>query len=171
MRGVEVRRSEESLCEMSLKVVANIIRLSAFSISQRSLGNNTNNNTNNNNDDDHHPVVVVAPSSSYRNNNFIKTKTKTKISTSPPSPPLKVNKPLLRALKPQCEPQQIYLVDHEPITRHLDHNLDLVKEDMNNVDGRASDFIQKVRQKNLKAVTNNNETIYSCKLVPRSRTM
>ena len=115
MKGIE--RSEESLCEKSMKVVANVIRLSAFSIAKRSLG-----------------TTVGDPVEPSGNN--LQTKTNSLIVPS---------KPLLRAQIPQTKSKQTYLV--EPV----------VKEDMN-VDGRATDYIRKVRQKNHKDLLVVSET-------------
>ncbi|PON86106.1 hypothetical protein TorRG33x02_181560 [Trema orientale] len=128
--------SEESLCEKSMKVVANVIRLSAFSIARRSLG-----------------ITVESPVAHSGN---LQT---TRSSLMVPS------KPLLRAQKPQIMSNQTYLVEPEHETYNGSSSY-VVKEDMN-VDGRASDYIRKVRQKNQKDLSVASET--SSYKVPRSR--
>lgn len=117
MRGNE--RIEESLCEKSMKVVANVIRLSAFSIAKRSLGS----------------TGSGGPVASSRNFQPA-TETLNMVAAA---------KPLLRAQKPQTSSNQTYYVEPDGVKG----SSYVVMEDMN-VDGRASDYIRKVREKNQK---------------------
>ncbi|PON34162.1 hypothetical protein PanWU01x14_346560 [Parasponia andersonii] len=97
----DMERSEESLCEKSMKVVANVIRFSAFSIAKRSLGTTF--------------ESPVAPSGNLQT---------TRSFLTVPS------KPLLRAQKPQIMSNQTYLVKPEHKTDNGSSSY-VVKEDMN----------------------------------------
>lgn len=107
-------RIEESLCEKLMKVVANVIRLSAFSIAKRSLGTTGED-----------PVASRNFQHATETLNMVSTK------------------PLLRAQMPQTNSSQTYLVEPDGVKG----SSYVVEEDMN-VDGRASAYIRKVREKN-----------------------
>ncbi|OIT35385.1 hypothetical protein A4A49_20398 [Nicotiana attenuata] len=112
-------RSNKSLCEKSIKMVTNVIRLSSLSIARMSLGISV------------QPEAVKTPVTGPAT--FVKGSTTAQFPESLRSQePLNIKKPIAYLIEPVKSDKSMHHVIHEK----------------NGVDGRASDYIRKVHEKN-----------------------
>nr|XP_016503768.1 PREDICTED: uncharacterized protein LOC107821820 [Nicotiana tabacum] len=111
-------RSNKSLCEKSIKMVTNVIRLSSLSIARMSLGIQV------------QPETVKTPVTGPAT--FVKGSTTAQFPESLRSQePVNIKKPIAYLIEPVKNDKSMHVI-HEK----------------NSVDGRASDYIRKVHEKN-----------------------